>query len=85
VECRTRIQTASGTWIVIVYLLVWAAMGAVSGAFLGAFQCSNPDRLPPRYGNAAHLMGCAFGGAMACSFVFLALAYAIYGSGPFSF
>ena len=59
-------------------------MGAVLGALLGAVQCSDPDRQKPRYGNVAHLVVCAFAGAMVCSIVFVGLAYAIYESGPFS-
>ena len=70
--------------VTILDLLIWTAMGAVIGALLGAIQCSDSDSPPPRYGNVAHLVVCGFAGALVCSIVFVAFAYAIHESGPFS-
>ena len=65
-------------------LLIWAATGTVIGVLLGAIQCSQSDGPQPRYGTTAHLLVCAFIGALTISTIFVVFANSIYDSGPYS-
>lgn len=58
--------------------VLWISVGALVGAFVGAYRCNDLTRALPKSGHALHVGFCAGLGALAGFLVFLILALSFY-------